>query len=279
MNWKYSSCLVVFFAAACPLVAYGDDPATSQENPEAQRFEAAKRQRQRAVAFVYVRTAKVTADGAWQVWHPPASGKLLITKVKMTLGANGKISDYKVVAGSGSEPEDKSVQDCLRGATFQPLPIGLSSLDLYWTLMSDGTMNMVENTDSSEANAYYTDLIGGSLPSNGGGINMRPHRHASPSPDGRGSGGAQTDPGAPYMADLQRRIKRAWFPPKGCETKKVVVVFKVHRGGNMSDLRIVLSSGVTVADEAALKAVENASPFRPLPAGSSEEVELQFTLD
>jgi TonB family protein len=83
----------------------------------------------------------------------------------------------------------------------------------------------------------------------------------------------------PYMADLQRRIKRAWFPPKGNESKRVVVIFKVHKGGELSNLRIEHSSGMAIADQAALKAVENAAPFRPLPAGASDDVDIQFTFD
>jgi len=83
----------------------------------------------------------------------------------------------------------------------------------------------------------------------------------------------------PYMADLQRRIKRAWFPPKGNESKRVKVVFKVHRDGQMTNLRMVTSSGLTIADQAALKAVENAAPFRPLPAGAPDDVDIEFTFD
>ena len=83
----------------------------------------------------------------------------------------------------------------------------------------------------------------------------------------------------PYMADLQRRIKRAWFPPKGNESKRVVVVFKIHKGGELSNLRLERGSGVAIADQAALKAVENAAPFRPLPAGASDDVDIQFTFD
>lgn len=81
------------------------------------------------------------------------------------------------------------------------------------------------------------------------------------------------------MADLQRRIKRAWFPPKGNESKRVMVVFKVHRGGEMSNLRLDHSSGLAIADQAALKAVENAAPFRPLPPGAPDDVDIQFTFD
>lgn len=83
----------------------------------------------------------------------------------------------------------------------------------------------------------------------------------------------------PYMADLQRRIKRAWFPPKGNESKRVKVVFKVHRDGQMTNLRMVTSSGLTIADAAALKAVENAAPFRPLPSGAPDDVDIEFTFD
>lgn len=84
---------------------------------------------------------------------------------------------------------------------------------------------------------------------------------------------------APYMSDLQRRIKRAWFPPKGMETKVVVAVFKVHQHGELSDLKVNKSSGAAIADKAALKAVENAAPFRPLPTGSPENVDISFTFD
>ena len=82
-----------------------------------------------------------------------------------------------------------------------------------------------------------------------------------------------------YQQGMQRRIKRAWFPPKGNESKRVVVGYTIHKDGNLSDLRITNSSGVATADEAALKAVTNAAPFRPLPAGTEESVPMQFTFD
>jgi len=242
------------------------ESAASSLSPEAQRFEAAKLMRQHGLAYKYVRTAKSSVDKAWQESHPPANGKLLVTKVKVTVDASGKMSNYKVVAGSGSEQEDKSVRECVNSLAFAPLPPGISTLDLFWTFMSDGSMNMVEFSDSSEASAYYGNLLGGSMQPNGSMI-MRPVRV-----------GPDVDFG-PYMADLQRRIKRAWFPPKGYESKRVVVVFKVHRDGALSDLRIDHSSGVAVADQAGLDAVQHASPFRPLPAGASENVDIQFTFD
>lgn len=81
------------------------------------------------------------------------------------------------------------------------------------------------------------------------------------------------------MARLQRSIKRAWFPPPGKETCKVTVVFKVHDDGAMSNLRLTKSSGSALADQAALKAVINAAPFKALPKGAPEDVDIQFTFD
>lgn len=93
-------------------------------------------------------------------------------------------------------------------------------------------------------------------------------------------GGIALDPNmGPYMEELQRRIKSAWFPPKDGETKKVIVVFKIHSGGQLSHLSISKSSGMAAADQAALKAVENAAPFRALPDGCPENVDVQFTFD
>jgi TonB family protein len=83
----------------------------------------------------------------------------------------------------------------------------------------------------------------------------------------------------PYMADLQRRIKRAWFPPQGHQSDRVVVVFKIYRLGSMSDLKLTHSSGVAASDQAALDAVQHASPFRSLPAGAPDNVDIPFTFD
>lgn len=82
----------------------------------------------------------------------------------------------------------------------------------------------------------------------------------------------------PYMANLQRRIKRAWFPPK-CASDRIQVTFRVHSDGHMTGVRVTQASSSQAANEAALKAVQNASPFRPLPTGAPENVDIQFTFD
>ncbi len=84
----------------------------------------------------------------------------------------------------------------------------------------------------------------------------------------------------PYMRDLQRRIKRNWDPPKGNESKRVVLLFKIARDGRLLSLRVFKSSSLPNVDKAALSAVELTAPFRPLPPdfkGSS--IDIQFTFD
>jgi TonB family protein len=92
---------------------------------------------------------------------------------------------------------------------------------------------------------------------------------------------ASTDGAAtfgPYMSNLQRSVKRGWFPPKGHESKRIVVQFKIYKDGSVDNLRIVTTSGVQLADEAALNAVRHAT-LQPLPEGAPASVDVQFTFD
>ena len=128
-------------------------------------------------------------------------------------------------------------------------------------------------------------------PSATGGGNGQLSRGASTSGTGNvgnpgGGGGApgidalrEPDFG-PYMRELQRRIKLNWDPPKGNESKTVVLMFKIARDGRLLSCRIHRSSGLPSADQAALKAVELTAPFRPLPADfKGQSIDIQFTFD
>ncbi len=245
-------------------------PNTVVQSPEEQRFEQAKQQRRKDMALVYIGyIASVTQNvsRSWQASRSPAQGTLLVTKVKVSVDGNGKLIAYEVVTRSASSQEDRSIEELMLKASFPPLPAGLERLELFWTFMSDGSLNILEYTESPEADKYNMELLGVTFKANGV---YRMPGNTKPVKD--------VDYG-PYMADLQRRIKRAWFPPKGFESKRVVTTFKIHRGGELSDLQIDQTSGVVIADQAALKAVENASPFRPLPEGGKDEVDIQFVFD
>ncbi len=113
----------------------------------------------------------------------------------------------------------------------------------------------------------------------GGGEGLRGNPDKDGAPGGSSLESQASPDFGPYMKDLQRRIRRNWFPPKGDESKRVVVIFTVHRNGELSNLRIEKSSGTKIADQAAVQAVQNSAPFRQLPAGSAESVDIQFTFD
>ena len=84
----------------------------------------------------------------------------------------------------------------------------------------------------------------------------------------------------PYMRELQRKIKLNWDPPKGNESKRVVLLFKIAKDGRLLSCRVLKSSGLQSADAAALKAVELTAPFKPLPADyRGQNIDIQFTFD
>ena len=100
-------------------------------------------------------------------------------------------------------------------------------------------------------------------------------------PNGRPGIDAIREPDfGPYMRDLQRRIKMNWDPPKGNESKRVVLMFKIAKDGKLLSCSVYKSSGLPSADKAAIHAVQATAPFRPLPPeykGSS--IDIQFTFD
>ncbi len=107
---------------------------------------------------------------------------------------------------------------------------------------------------------------GGNNPGGGGG---RPGIDAIKEPDF-----------GPYMRELQRRIKYNWHPPKGNESRKVVLLFKIAKNGQLLSCRVYRSSGLPSADQAALNAVKMTAPFRPLPADyKGTNIDIQFTFD
>ena len=84
----------------------------------------------------------------------------------------------------------------------------------------------------------------------------------------------------PYMKELQRRIKMNWDPPKGNESKRVILLFSIARDGRLLNVKVQRSSGLPAADKAALDAVKLTAPFKPLPPEfKGNSVDIQFTFD
>jgi len=98
-------------------------------------------------------------------------------------------------------------------------------------------------------------------------------------PGSTGTGDSAEIDFGPYVQEMTRRIKKAWFPPKGNESKRITVKFKIKRSGDVRSIRLIESSGLSIADNAAIAAVEQAAPFPPLPTGADDEISIKFTFD
>ena len=100
-------------------------------------------------------------------------------------------------------------------------------------------------------------------------------------PNGRPGIDAVREPDfGPYMKELQRRIKMNWDPPKGNESKRVVLLFSISKDGRLLNVKVAKTSGVQAADRAAINAVQLTAPFKPLPAEfRGQKVDIQFTFD
>jgi TonB family protein len=79
-------------------------------------------------------------------------------------------------------------------------------------------------------------------------------------PDGTDSGGDW------YLAGVQQKIWVLWNQQiKSGFTQPVAVVFTILADGSVTDVNVVQSSGATLLDLAAKRAVFSAAPFGPLP--------------
>jgi len=83
----------------------------------------------------------------------------------------------------------------------------------------------------------------------------------------------------PFMEDLQKQIKSRWSPPKREEDSHIIASFKVWHDGHVTNLRLQQASGSRTTDEAALMAVRHAAPFKELPDGAPENIDVEFKFD
>jgi TonB family protein len=89
---------------------------------------------------------------------------------------------------------------------------------------------------------------------------------------GYGSGGGGfgfSSPYSYYFDILRNKISSSWYSSvvsPGLRGKYIVVVnFRILRNGKMNDLKLEKRSRIETLDQSALRAIENASPFPPLP--------------
>lgn len=86
----------------------------------------------------------------------------------------------------------------------------------------------------------------------------------------------------PYLTMLTNSVRVKWYQDMPQIAKlgrrgRSVLVFTVLRDGAIQNLRIVSGSGSRPLDEAAMNAVNSASPFAQLPAAFSDShIDVQF---
>lgn len=128
---------------------------------------------------------------------------------------------------------------------------------------------------------------GGGMPgragsSGGGGGRGSYNQNGSPGGGGGRAGiDAEAEPDfGPYIAELQRRIKRNWSPPTEDRNKRVVIIFHISRDGRLLGMQMKGASGSPTADQAAMAAVRLSAPFKPLPPGfRGNDIPVEFTFD
>jgi protein TonB len=80
------------------------------------------------------------------------------------------------------------------------------------------------------------------------------------------SSGATDFPFTYYLRQVQAKISERWPPPAGSRGGEcAIVLFEIARDGSIKESSLERSSGVTLYDQSALRAVAEASPFPPLP--------------
>lgn len=70
-----------------------------------------------------------------------------------------------------------------------------------------------------------------------------------------------------YLRLIQSKIGERWTPPRAAAAggERVVVLFEIQRDGQVRETQVEKSSGNTLYDQSAMRAVIEASPFPPLP--------------
>ena len=70
-----------------------------------------------------------------------------------------------------------------------------------------------------------------------------------------------------YLRQIQAKISERWVPPRAAAHggERVIILFEIDREGRIKEPSLERSSGNSLYDQSALRAVSEASPFPPLP--------------
>jgi periplasmic protein TonB len=91
---------------------------------------------------------------------------------------------------------------------------------------------------------------------------------------------AQQDELAPYFDEIRRRVKRNWQPLSPEEEQTTILTFAIQRSGQITELKIIQTSGNEQVDRDALEAVQKSAPFDALPQSfKSDRLDIQFNFN
>ena len=78
-----------------------------------------------------------------------------------------------------------------------------------------------------------------------------------------------------YLQNIINRVSGNWFTslvdPGITGSFQTTVHFRIHKNGQITDLKIEESSGIRSLDMSALRAIQNSAPFPPLPRAYEDE--------
>jgi protein TonB len=76
-----------------------------------------------------------------------------------------------------------------------------------------------------------------------------------------------------YLAEMNQQIEQQWqrIQVNVDVTRSVKVRFTVNQSGELSDWEVTQPSGLAIADEAAVQAIQQSAPFEPLPPAANQQ--------
>ncbi len=84
----------------------------------------------------------------------------------------------------------------------------------------------------------------------------------------------------PYLAEIKRRVRRNWNPSNPNQNRHTTLGFAIQRNGQITDLRIIQSSGSKTSDSESLEAIQKSAPFGALPPNFPEQqLKVQFNFN
>jgi TonB family protein len=122
---------------------------------------------------------------------------------------------------------------------------------------------------SPQGKTAQNGVPGGVEGGTGMGTGLRIGGGEGPGGPGYGSGGLANFPYTYYLNIITDRVSSNWFSslvdPGISGSFQTIIYFRIEKSGQVSDIKIEQSSGVTPLDLSAVRAVKASAPFPPLP--------------